>query len=85
MRDLYYRRTFGITADAVDRLLQAQGGGCAICGAAPARLASMHVDHDHGTGVIRGILCINCNQGIGKFAEDADRLRRAAEYLDGTR
>ncbi|MBA2280271.1 MAG: endonuclease VII domain-containing protein [Actinomycetota bacterium] len=66
-------------------MLDAQGGGCAICGAAPARLASLHLDHDHHTGAIRGILCINCNQGIGKFGEDVERLRRAAEYLAATR
>jgi hypothetical protein len=85
MRDLYYRRTFGISADDVDAMLEAQGGGCAICGERPARLASLHVDHCHVTGRIRGLLCLNCNQGIGKLGEDPERLRRAAEYLAGTR
>lgn len=83
LRDGYYRRTFGISADNVDAMLEAQGGGCAICGWRPERLASMHVDHCHSTGRIRGLLCINCNQGIGKFAEDPDRLAKAAAYLRG--
>ena len=83
MRDLYYRRTFGITADDVDALIEKQGGVCAICGRTPTRLASWHVDHCHTTGVVRGILCIDCNQGIGKFHEDPQRLRAAADYLEG--
>jgi hypothetical protein len=83
MRDLYYRRTFGITADDVDALIEKQGGVCAICGRTPTRLASWHVDHCHETGVVRGMLCIDCNQGIGKFHEDPQRLRDAAAYLEG--
>lgn len=82
MRDLYYRRTFGITADDVDALIEKQGGVCAICGRTPERLASWHVDHCHETGVVRGVLCIDCNQGIGKFHEDPQRLRAAASYLE---
>src|SRR3954449_5700779 len=82
MRDLYYRRTFGITADDVDALIEKQGGKCAICGRTPKRLASWHVDHCHETGVVRGVLCIDCNQGIGKFHEDPQRLRAAADYLE---
>jgi hypothetical protein len=80
MRDLYYRRTFGITADDVDVLIAAQGGVCAICGRSAGRLASWHVDHDHKTNAVRGVLCIDCNQGIGKFREDVGRLRSAADY-----
>ena len=82
MRDLYYRRTFGITADDVDALIEKQGGVCVICGRTPDRLSSWHVDHCHATGVVRGILCIDCNQGIGKFHEDPARLRAAAAYLE---
>jgi hypothetical protein len=84
MRDLYYRRTFGLTADDVDALIERQGGQCAICGRTPSRLASWHVDHCHETGVVRGILCIDCNQGIGKFHEDPSRLRAAADYLESS-
>ena len=83
LRNGYYRRTFGITTDDVDALIEKQGGVCAICGRAPTRLASWHVDHCHETGIVRGILCIDCNQGIGKFHEDPQRLRDAAAYLEG--
>jgi hypothetical protein len=81
LRDAYYRRTFGISADDFDALLAEQGGGCAICGCVPEREASLHVDHDHLSGEIRGILCIGCNQGLGQFRDDPDLLERAAGYV----
>jgi hypothetical protein len=82
MRDLYYRRTYGITADEADEILAAQNGRCAICCTpAPERLASMHLDHDHDTGAIRGFLCIDCNHGLGKLRDSPDLLLRALVYL----
>ena len=57
----------------------AQGGVCAICGAADAQ----HVDHDHRTGWLRGILCFNCNGGLGQFRDSADNLANAITYLKG--
>jgi Recombination endonuclease VII len=85
MRDLYYRRTFGISADDFDALFDAQQRGCAICATAPERAASLHLDHDHVTGAIRGILCLSCNQGVGKFRDDPGLLERAAAYVRGGR
>ena len=84
-RDAYYRRTYGISADAVDAMLDEQGGGCAICGSRPDRPASLHLDHDHLTGTLRGILCIDCNHGIGKLRDDPELLARAVGYLRRTR
>ena len=83
MRDLYYRRTFGISVDDFDAMLEAQGGRCAICRTRPEREASLHVDHCHDSGRIRGILCLNCNQGVGTFGDDPALLERAASYLRG--
>jgi hypothetical protein len=80
-RDAYYRRTHGISADDFDRMLAEQNGRCAICGRAPEREAAMHVDHDHLDGHVRGLLCIDCNQGIGKLREDPSILLRAVVYL----
>jgi hypothetical protein len=82
MRDLYYRRNFGITADEVDALLAGQGGKCAICDGVSARAEGWHVDHNHETGQIRGVLCQRCNHGIGLLEEDPARLRAAADYLE---
>lgn len=83
LRDGYYRRTFGISADEFDKLLGKQGGGCAICGKRPERMESLHLDHDHVTGRVRGILCIGCNQGLGQFYDDPELLQRAVAYLRG--
>ena len=81
MRDLYYRRTYGISADEFDSLLDEQNGACAICRARPDREASMHVDHDHESGAVRGLLCLSCNQGLGQFRDDSMLLLRAIVYL----
>ena len=83
LRDQYYRRTFGISADDFDALLAQQGGGCAICGKRPERDASLHLDHCHDTGAIRGILCLSCNQGLGLFGDDVALLDAASRYLRG--
>lgn len=80
------RRTLakhGLTPEDYDRMLVNQGGGCAICGTLNpgARTSVFHADHDHQTGAFRGLLCTNCNNGLGRFHDDPDRLDRAAQYL----
>lgn len=62
--------------------LEAQGGGCFICGRPPREDISLHVDHDHSTGTIRGILCFRCNNALADFQEDPGLLAKAAAYLD---
>lgn len=59
-------------------MIDAQGGVCAICRERPAE----HVDHDHDTGRVRGILCFTCNVGIANFGEDRERMRFAMIYLE---
>ena len=80
-RRSYLKRTYGITVEEYDAMLAAQGGGCAICGAAPREDISLHVDHDHATGAPRGLLCFRCNNALGDFGDDRDRLIAAAAYL----
>jgi len=65
-------------------MLVTQEGRCAICGTQdPGRnWPSFNVDHDHATGRVRGLLCANCNDAIGKLKDDPTLLHRAAEYLD---
>jgi hypothetical protein len=74
---------YGITEAEFDALLAEQGGGCAICGTTTPRGRGQrfHVDHCHETGKVRGILCSECNTGLGKFRDDPDLLRRALAYL----
>ena len=59
----------------------AQGGVCAICREAPA----VHVDHDHATGEVRGMLCFPCNAAIGHLRDDPRVVRAAAAYLERAR
>lgn len=82
-RDRNLRRVYGITLADYERMLAEQGGHCAICTAtvADARATALHVDHDHTTGRVRGLLCTNCNKGLGHLGDDPVRLHRAVEYL----
>jgi hypothetical protein len=77
-RHYHLLRRYGIGAAEVDRLIADQGGVCAICG----RPDPKHVDHDHATGRVRGVLCFGCNGGLGQFGDDPDRLIAAFAYLD---
>lgn len=77
---------YGITQEEFDALLESQGGVCAICGGLPpthdhAAIGQWNVDHDHDTGVVRGILCSACNIGIGKLGDSVERLEAAISYL----
>lgn len=55
---------------------------CVICGEDGPKLS---VDHDHNENIVRGILCMNCNQGLGKFKDDPDLLEFARIYLLSSR
>jgi len=76
-RTYHLQRRYGITAEEADEMLAAQGGTCAICEIEPA----VHVDHDHVSGRVRGMLCFNCNGGLGNFRDDPLFLYAAAEYV----
>lgn len=78
-RDANLRRRYGITLVEYRAMELKQGGACAICRRPFVKQA--HVDHDHASGVIRGLLCGSCNGGLGIFADNRDRLLRAADYL----
>ncbi len=65
-----------------DRMFEAQNGVCAICDEARPEERTLHVDHDHETGVIRGLLCFRCNNALGDFREQYQLFQRAADYLD---
>ncbi|HEU5003431.1 MAG TPA: endonuclease domain-containing protein [Actinomycetota bacterium] len=68
---------YGIDNAEVAERVRRQGGVCAICGAPDPD----HVDHNHATGALRGILCFSCNRGLGKANDDRDVLREAIAYL----
>jgi len=77
-----YKSHFGITIADYDRMLASQGGRCAICkGASPVKGKYFHVDHDHGTGAVRGLLCQPCNVAIGLLRDSPERCLSALMYL----
>lgn len=64
-------------------LREKQDGKCAICGKPEALAAkgTFHIDHDHETGFVRGLLCSACNLGIGHFRDDPILMLKAIRYL----
>ena len=78
-REYHLRRRYGITSADVEAMIEAQGGTCAVCPGKPE-----HVDHDHKTGRVRGILCFNCNQALGNVRHDRTVLRGLISYLSET-
>lgn len=78
----HLKRKFGITLETYDDLFMRQGGRCAICQRVPRDDISLHVDHEHETGRVRGLLCFRCNNALGDFDDDPVRLFQALAYLD---
>lgn len=72
----------GITPEAQAQLLVAQGGCCAICGDVLVAKKRTHLDHDPVTNRVRGFLCAGCNMALGLMKDSAERLRKAASYLE---
>jgi hypothetical protein len=73
---------FGITKAAYDALLLAQNGVCAICDKECKSGRRLAVDHCHSTGKVRGLLCIKCNNALGKVDDSPRILRRMIDYLE---
>ena len=78
-RDQILQQRYGITEEQYDLLFDLQEGCCAIC---KQRFAKrLDVDHCHDTGTVRGLLCNNCNRGLGHFKDNVDYLQSAINYL----
>jgi hypothetical protein len=75
---------YGMTIADFDRLLEEQGGHCACCPATVSDASGrvLHVDHDHASGRVRGLLCSACNRALGNVRDDPARLRLLASYLE---
>lgn len=78
-RVYHVRHAYGLEPEQVAGLLVAQNNACAIC--LQPFLKSPNVDHCHTTGRVRGLLCRECNVGLGHFGDSVEVLSRAATYL----
>jgi hypothetical protein len=72
-------RRYGIDTKTFQKMIKNQDGKCSVCLLKPAK----HLDHDHMTGKVRGVLCFSCNRELGKFLDNPLLLRRAADYVSG--
>ena len=83
IRSMHLQLTYGITIAEYEQIFYSQEGCCAICGKHQSEFKKrLHVDHDHKTGIVRGLLCSQCNHGIGNFEDSTDLLIKAVNYLD---
>lgn len=82
--DYAMQKTYGISLDDYDEMLEQQGGVCKICGSdTPSkRTGRFFIDHCHDTGKVRGLLCMRCNSAIGFLNDDPALLRKAIEHLE---
>ena len=81
--DAIVRRTYGIALDDYEKMLEEQGGGCAICGKTEEQEGRrLAIDHCHASEKVRGVLCGKCNQALGMMDDDSERLIKASKYLN---
>ena len=73
-------RRYNLSIADYDALLLSQAGVCAICGGKDER-QRLSVDHNHATKSVRGLLCGNCNNGLGRFKDSIELLLAAVNYL----
>ena len=78
------KKKYNVTVEWYDTQLKAQNGKCLICESTEGggRSSTLHVDHDHKTEAVRGLLCRSCNTGIGLFKENTALLKKAIEYVN---
>lgn len=83
-RKYQLRDKYGITEEDYQNLLDRQKGLCVICSTdkPTGKWKVFAVDHCHHTGHVRGLLCNECNRGMGLLKDNSELLRKAAEYLD---
>lgn len=78
---------FGITLEQFNQMYNDQQGKCKICNRTSEETGDsrrLAVDHCHKTGIIRGLLCGNCNRGLGAFQDSEELLALAAKYLSNS-
>ena len=88
-KDYHLKSSFGISLAEFNDMVDNQNNVCAICkksetakDARSGKLKSLHVDHDHETGMVRGLLCTRCNIALGLVRDDRTILGNMMEYLE---
>jgi len=83
MIEMHRYRKLGVCNIKYEEMLTSQKGACAICFSKlnSSRYTKLAVDHDHTTGLVRGLLCMNCNTALGLMKDSAERLISASKYL----
>ncbi len=81
IRNCKLKKKFGWTIEDYYEQLEKQDGKCAICFDKPTDQRRLGTDHCHKNGDVRGLLCSNCNTGLGLFRDNPDNLRMALYYL----
>ena len=86
IRQRFHIRKYGLTIERFNEIVSLQYGGCAICGSTKGGTRyfdeRLHIDHDHKTGAVRGLLCNFCNSGIGSFRDNPQLMEKAIIYLN---
>lgn len=89
LRERMLKSKFDLSPEQLAAMMEKQNGLCAICGKPPrtrhgltGKVISISADHSHVTGAVRGLLCDQCNRGLGLFQDSPSLLRAAAAYLD---
>ena len=77
-RHYHLRQKYGLSEKEVDALVELQNGICPIC----LKRRAIQVDHDHSTGRVRGVLCLQCNAAMGAFHDDPALIQKAIDYLE---
>lgn len=80
-RYVHLHRNYGVDAEQYNRMINEQGGVCAICESPPPELRPLHLDHDHITGKPRGLLCAKCNSMLTHFGDRPEGLLRVLDYV----
>lgn len=81
-QERWLRQKYGITLATFEEMRAAQNDACKLCKTPFRNRRHIHIDHKHGTHIVRGLLCTKCNCGLGFFNEDPGRMRSAIAYLE---
>ena len=81
----YWLKRYGLMEEEYQALLVKQGGHCALCPKIPEEEVRkvLSIDHDHDTKLVRGLLCMRCNSGLGSLGDNEAGLARALAYIRG--